>query len=239
MSFQVGLETYNWARKSGVESWYQAETTSTNAIAKTDKISGADRIFAFFTDHQTEGRGRNTNTWTSSAGQNLLCTWATISFRAPQPVLTPLVGLALWRALKSTFPQIDFALKAPNDIYVGDKKIAGLLVEVVTEKKLYKSAIGLGLNVFAAPIETSTCLSDILKLSDVELNLNLWRDFLDRWLLELSLVLTSRPTEISTNESAALRTALNQYSQLSDKIVKVQPDGSLVTVSKTISWSEL
>jgi BirA family biotin operon repressor/biotin-[acetyl-CoA-carboxylase] ligase len=239
VSFQVGAETYTWARKSGVESWYRAETTSTNTVAKAEKLSGSDRIFAFFTDHQTEGRGRNTNTWTSPAGQNLLCTWATTSFRAPQPVLTPLLGLALWRALKSTFPQVDFAIKAPNDIYVGNKKIAGLLVEVVTEKKLYKLAVGLGLNVFAAPIESSTCLSEVLKLSGVELNLNLWRDFLDRWLLELSLILTSRPTEISTNESAALRNALNLYSQLSDKILKVQSDGSLVTETKTISWGEL
>lgn len=239
MSFQVGHETYTWARKSGVESWYQAETTSTNTAAKAEKLSGADRIFAFFTDHQTEGRGRNSNSWSSSPGQNLLCTWATISFRAPQPALPPLLGLALWRALKSTFPQVDFALKAPNDIYVGDKKLAGLLIEVVTEKKLFKLAIGLGLNVFGAPLETSTSLYDVLKFSGVELNLNLWRDFLDRWLLELSLVLTSRPTVLSANDSAALMAALNLFSPLPEKVLKVLPDGSLITATKTILWSEL
>lgn len=239
MSFQVGLESYNWARKSGVESWYQAETGSTNTVAKNEKLAGSDRIFAFFTDHQTEGRGRGANSWSSDSGQNLLCTWANIGFRPPQPILTPLLGLALWRALSSSFPQVSFALKAPNDIYVEDKKLAGILVEVVSEKKLFKLVVGLGLNVFSSPVDTATSLALVLKSQQIELNLNLWRDFLDRWLLELSLVLTSRPTEISANDRAALAFALNRFYLLPEKIDHVEANGNLVSASKTILWSDL
>jgi hypothetical protein len=78
-------------------------------------------------------------------------------------VLAPLVGLALYEAAHKTWPDVAFNLKAPNDLYVHDKKIAGILIEAVLggpSGRDIRVVVGLGFNVLSAPSEIShaTCL---------------------------------------------------------------------------------
>jgi len=51
------------------------------------------------------------------------------------------------------------SLKWPNDVIVDEKKICGILTEVVDDRGI----IGIGLNVSSAPIEGSICISDLLE----------------------------------------------------------------------------
>ena len=55
--FSVGTATQGWAKKSQIPVWYEAETTSTNLIAKENPLA-AGPICLYLTDHQTHGRGR-------------------------------------------------------------------------------------------------------------------------------------------------------------------------------------
>lgn len=127
---------------------------STNAYARRNAsglwaAAGAARVVVVYADEQTAGRGQRGNVWQSAAGENLL---ATIMVRpASLPVvsqfaLSQVIALAVREAV-SKFG-IEASLKWPNDIYVGNRKLAGILVELDYSGPFVEQAvIGVGLNV--------------------------------------------------------------------------------------------
>lgn len=237
MSFSIGPVTQDWAEKSGIPTWYQPETTSTNSIAKEQELEKAP-ITLFLTDHQTAGRGRGGNTWSEDANTGLLSSWVFMMSKAPQPVLAPALGLAVWTALSATFPWLKFSLKAPNDIYLNDKKVAGLLIENVQQGATHRLIVGLGLNLFKAPtpVPTAISLADILKEG---LTANAWVNVLDRLLLEMSLAVSQTKQDLTLVQRNSLLYALNLNPNLSPHYQKIDSDGSLWTSDKKINWSEL
>lgn len=100
------------------------------------------------TDYQTAGRGQGTNHWESANGENLLFSLALHpKFLPPfqQFLLSESIALALIDTLGEW---IETKIKWPNDIYVEDKKIAGILIECdITGKTLSTACVGIGLNV--------------------------------------------------------------------------------------------
>lgn len=107
-------------------------------------------IVAVTARHQTAGRGQRGNVWSSRGGENLLlsilvrpgCTLEV----ANQFLLSQAVALSLHAAMKCH--GIDTRLKWPNDIYVGNRKLAGILVELDYSAAFVEQAIiGIGLNV--------------------------------------------------------------------------------------------
>ncbi|MBO4264378.1 MAG: biotin--[acetyl-CoA-carboxylase] ligase [Bacteroidales bacterium] len=97
---------------------------------------------------QTAGRGQGSHTWHASPGCNL--TFSCL-YRPALPadallLLTCVTTLALRDYLGSR--GIEARIKWPNDIWVGDKKICGILIENVIEAGIItKSIVGIGLNV--------------------------------------------------------------------------------------------
>jgi BirA family biotin operon repressor/biotin-[acetyl-CoA-carboxylase] ligase len=105
-----------------------------------------EKMFApaiVLTSHQTAGRGRGDNRWWSAAGV------LTVTFVFPQsdrlaPHQIPLLaGLAVRDAVAPMVRWATVRLKWPNDLLIGNRKLAGLLCERVHKADL----IGLGLNV--------------------------------------------------------------------------------------------
>lgn len=95
-----------------------------------------------YTGYQTAGRGQTGNSWESEADKNLLC-----SILLPPNknlyFLNIAVGVALLRVIGE-----DFTIKWPNDIYFGDKKVAGILIEnAIIGNEIKYSIAGIGLNV--------------------------------------------------------------------------------------------
>ena len=99
---------------------------------------------------QTQGKGQRGNQWFSSPGQNL-----TISallyphFLGPdeQFYLSKAVSLALCEYLTDFLPERP-QIKWPNDIYCGDEKIAGILIEnALKGNQIANAVVGIGLNV--------------------------------------------------------------------------------------------
>ncbi|MCB1078308.1 MAG: biotin--[acetyl-CoA-carboxylase] ligase [Verrucomicrobiae bacterium] len=128
-----------------------AETRSTNDDAIQLGLEGATEGTVVFAEHQTSGRGRRGDAWVSPPGTNLLLT---LLLRPETPVTTwtripHLAGLAVCRALKSAFPSLPPAkLKWPNDVYLDDRKLAGILVESRSLGGRPPFAVlGIGLNV--------------------------------------------------------------------------------------------
>jgi BirA family biotin operon repressor/biotin-[acetyl-CoA-carboxylase] ligase len=237
--FLIGAATKDWAEKSQIATWYQASTTSTNTVAKETIVANAP-ITLYVTEHQTAGRGRNQNTWSEAEGSSgsLLCSWVFQMSRAPQPLLSPALGLAIWTALSASFPWLDFSLKAPNDLYLQDKKVAGLLIENIQQGPAHRLIVGLGLNVWKSPkhITTAAALADFLKTEVTE---TVWKNILDRLLLEMSLAISQTRDHLSLQQQHALVFALNRFPSLKEPYQKVDADGSLWTSSQKIDWSTL
>ena len=212
-----------------------AATDSTNNQAKKAAFQTLTTKI-FLTDHQTAGRGRGNNNWLDSCNEQLLSSWLFSLNQPPQPVLSPLVGLALYNSLKKIFPQAMWSIKAPNDIYLNDKKIAGLLLETVAQGNKFCLIVGLGLNVLSSPsdIENSIPLSWLSDFNQIS-----WTDFLDCFYLSLSTQVQRNPSQINAIQQQELLYALNQWPQLSEKYLQVEVDGTLQSAKGKLPWSSL
>lgn len=123
---------------------YISTTNSTNTLMKELLAKGewpeGERFL--YTAFQTAGRGQAGNGWESEEGKNLLC-----SILLPPNknlyFLNIAIGVALLRVIGE-----DFTIKWPNDIYFGDKKVAGILIEnAIIGNEIKYSIAGIGLNV--------------------------------------------------------------------------------------------
>ena len=114
-----------------------------------------------FAETQTAGRGQRGNVWESTARKGL---WFSVLLR-PQIALTDSMQFTSWAAacVCQTLFQfgIEAIMKAPNDILVGDRKIAGVLIEMRAQPKAPHIAIlGIGLNVNHSPQDFSRAIRD-------------------------------------------------------------------------------
>lgn len=102
------------------------------------------------TQHQTRGRGQRSNTWKAEAGKNLTVSVLKLNSRVKsteQFRISIHAGLAVIDLLEQ-YKIPDLALKWPNDIMSGGRKICGILIEnSLRGHKLVHSIIGIGLNV--------------------------------------------------------------------------------------------
>ena len=123
-------------------------TESTMDDAHSAAAVGAPGGTIVLADRQASGRGRNGRRWASDAGQGI---WMTIIERPNDPraldVLSLRVGLRAARAL-DRYTMSLVGLKWPNDLYVGDGKLAGILIEARWRgNRIDWVAIGIGVNV--------------------------------------------------------------------------------------------
>lgn len=137
---------------------YIARTNSTNTLMKAMLARGewheGERLLR--AGFQTAGRGQTGNGWESEEGKNLLCSvllnsqHSAVSEARPAFYLNVLVSVAVHRILHSQLSILhsQLAIKWPNDIYYGDRKIAGILIEnAIIGSELKYAVAGIGLNV--------------------------------------------------------------------------------------------
>lgn len=146
-----------------------ALTASTNDDALSAAKAGAPHGATFVADQQTHGRGRRGRRWVSHPEEALL---TSIVLRLElEPVrfgLLPLVaGLAVRAALSELLPaELDpvIRVKWPNDVWVSQKKIAGVLAESRIGGSRPAVVVGIGVNVASRELpeelrETATSLA--------------------------------------------------------------------------------
>lgn len=124
-------------------------TRSTNDFLRqmlTPELAEGAVVFA---EEQTAGRGQRANQWHSAPHQGL---WFSILLRPEIPLAESarLTGWAAEAVAATLREQLDLtpAIKPPNDVYIGARKVCGVLVETVAGKEAHFVAIaGIGVNI--------------------------------------------------------------------------------------------
>jgi len=104
------------------------------------------------TDHQTAGRGRLDRRWDAPPGTNLLVSMVVAPIPTVPAEVTHRIGLAAVAAVRRLVdPDVAAAvgLKWPNDVLLGERKLAGILAQRVPGRDAV--VVGMGLNVGWAP----------------------------------------------------------------------------------------
>jgi BirA family biotin operon repressor/biotin-[acetyl-CoA-carboxylase] ligase len=137
-------------RKEDTEHIFFERLDSTNEYMQ--KICGDKNLSegtVVWTNFQTHGKGHDKNTWESDEGKNMLMSIllkpkafdATDQFQ-----ISRVISLSLIDLVKKYCNQV--TIKWPNDILVGKKKIAGILIEnTILGNKINESVAGIGLNI--------------------------------------------------------------------------------------------
>lgn len=137
-----------------------ASIDSTNRFLMDAARSGAPDGLVVVADHQTAGRGRRGRRWEAAPGSALLASVLVRPDLTPTRcgLVTAAAGVALAGAL-SDVGGITAGLKWPNDLVVGDRKLAGILTEAdVAGGTVRALVIGVGVNLrsHAVPPELVT-----------------------------------------------------------------------------------
>lgn len=149
--------------------WFKTIDSTNNRIAR-DKEELADRT-VYMTDYQTAGKGQRGNGWESAKAENLLFSILlkpTDITAENQFVISQAVTLGIADYIKGK--GITAKIKWPNDIYVGDRKICGILIEnTVNGHSLVSSIVGIGFNLnqlsFSPAIPNPVSLSQLTDIT--------------------------------------------------------------------------
>ncbi len=128
------------------------EIDSTNNYAKKLALDGAPEGTLITANHQTSGRGRRGHSFVSPAGTGLYMTLILRpNVETPEfQMITVAAAVAVCFALEKLVPGIKLGIKWVNDIFLGGKKICGILTEAVTSiesGEIESVIIGIGVNI--------------------------------------------------------------------------------------------
>ena len=132
----------------GEISW-KSTTGSTNQDLMLRAQTGRNHFSVAIADHQTAGKGREQRQWISEKGTSLLMS---VRFEVdlvsdPISLYSMKLSVSVVRALEK-FGFSEIKIKWPNDLMVGERKLAGLLPRLIHRgSKIRFARIGLGLNV--------------------------------------------------------------------------------------------
>lgn len=122
------------------------QTTSTNDEARDARYRHGDVVWA---EWQSAGRGQRGHTWLCPEGLNITFSAILEPTFLPAPeqfLFTEVAALALVDAMRDY--GIEARIKWTNDLYVGDRKCAGMLIEHdLRGANLARSIAGIGLNI--------------------------------------------------------------------------------------------
>lgn len=123
------------------------EIASTNTYVKDQVSDDVAEGLVAIADYQSSGRGRLDRTWESPPRSSLLC--STLLRPDLEDGQLQLVVAAVALAARTALERLcglRASLKWPNDLVVGENKLAGLLAEVVQTSRGFAVVVGLGLN---------------------------------------------------------------------------------------------
>jgi len=132
---------------------------STNDVVREFLSADDSQNMVVLAEEQTQGRGRRGRSWYSPPGANL---YLSLGWRFHGPLerlsgLSLAIGAMLAEAIERDCG-VDLALKWPNDLYHGERKLGGVLIELLGEKNGVIPVIaGIGLNV-NMPVEDTEAI---------------------------------------------------------------------------------
>ncbi|OPX67052.1 MAG: putative biotin ligase [Methanoregulaceae archaeon PtaB.Bin056] len=144
---------------TGKKMRYFESTTSTNWVARQmaeEQDPASLHGMVIIAEQQTGGIGRLGRSWVSPRGG----IWATVVVKPKIPIervfmITMAGAIAIARALRKEY-DLGALIKWPNDIYIGDSKVAGLLLEISAEAdQIHYAVLGLGVDANVSPTDLS------------------------------------------------------------------------------------
>lgn len=143
---RVGLDT----ERIGRQILWVRSTGSTNDLAWVQAGKGAKEGMLVLAEEQTAGRGRFGRVWMSPAGHGILCSVILQPDLAPEKAawLTTIAALSV-RQMSEEVTEVSSRIRWPNDVTMGGRKVAGVLVESRTlpGRHVPTYVVGMGVNV--------------------------------------------------------------------------------------------
>jgi BirA family transcriptional regulator, biotin operon repressor / biotin---[acetyl-CoA-carboxylase] ligase len=192
--------------------------TYISQLLREDSITEGTIVY---TNFQSAGRGQSGNKWESEDGKNLLISiliFPSMIKPADQFIISMAISLGICDFLCDQIPVC--TIKWPNDIYVNNDKIAGILIEnSIMGENIEHSIAGIGLNVnqekFLSDATNPVSLKMLTgKNSDLADCLSRLISFLDKRYKQV----ISESFELIRNEYVSKLYRLNKWSDFRDKI---------------------
>ena len=171
---------------------FMTECLSTNDyLLKLLKKKNYEEGTMINTSYQKGGRGQRNHEWLSEKGKNL-----TFSFLlepniklSNQFLLHIITSISIFKTLlKINIKNI--SIKWPNDIYVNNKKIAGILIEnLVYRKFIHKSVIGVGLNINQvkfSSLNATSIINETMKKHNLNQIIQIFKSIFNKEYLKLN-----------------------------------------------------
>jgi BirA family biotin operon repressor/biotin-[acetyl-CoA-carboxylase] ligase len=209
------------------------ETDSTNRWLKEN----GEGTMVVMADYQTAGKGCGTNAWESERGKNL--TFSMLihpdgMLAKDQFHITEVVSVAMCKTLQS-YIHNKVEIKWPNDIYVGDRKICGILIENRLQGQEIKDCIiGIGLNVnqteFKSDAPNPVSLRQLTgKETDINELLTTFLECFDRECKSKTTCFTYREILYKKGKDSLYKSKTTCFTA---RLMDVLPDGRLLLVDK-------
>ena len=108
---------------------------------------------ALFSEEQTNGKGRSSNKWLSQKGDLTCSFFVSEKFNLNDlGKINIMISVCILDALKEIFRNLEVKVKWPNDLYIGEKKLGGILLETkVSKGNIINLIIGVGINLISSP----------------------------------------------------------------------------------------
>lgn len=142
------------------------EVASTSSLLK-EHFSSFPHFTVIRTDYQTQGRGQFDRTWDANPGENLLMSFLLKDIAVDRIEYVKQRTLTVLMDVLNDYG-INVRFKAPNDLYVDEHKICGILIETKAIRDILEYAVvGIGLNVNQMTFGEyhATSMSKLLKRS--------------------------------------------------------------------------
>ncbi len=156
---QSGLRTEQFGKKI----YAFPQIVSTNEVAFRLALNGAEEGEVVVAESQTKGKGRMGRQWESPAGLNIYLSIILRPKMLPNktPLITLMAAVACAEAIDEVVGLIP-AIKWPNDLMIGKKKLGGILTEADMElDRIHFVVVGIGINVNMPPSEFPPSIKDI------------------------------------------------------------------------------
>jgi BirA family biotin operon repressor/biotin-[acetyl-CoA-carboxylase] ligase len=198
---------------------------STNEWIKDSKIPFGSWVIA---EEQTLGKGRGTNKW-QTLGEDPLIFSGKIQIPSHDlslPLFSLFTAKAVLQNIFRFFPDrmTDTTIKWPNDIYRGNSKLSGILIETEFSDGLYSIVIGIGLNFYGKKIPEDL-VSKATFVSDVPLGEGIFEQFTFGLVEEINSAIVSM-----MDPGQILRELIwiEEYSFLKEKVIETEENGKIL-----------
>ena len=182
---------------------YYKQLDSTNTEIARLATEGAAHGTVVVADAQTAGKGRRGRQWESPAGENIYMSILLRPDCVPDraPMLTLVMAYSVAKVVRE-LGFLDVQIKWPNDLALENRKLAGILTElVVSETGKIGIVIGIGINVSQMPGDFSQDVAEIATSLEMALKRPVSRDVL----------VTALMKELDNMYGALLRNELSAY----------------------------